>query len=60
MTTDDLDNIGGAPGRICAACGHHEDDHQLQDFELSGNTARRVFCSSCEEFHDFLARAFDD
>ena len=41
-------------GRICAACGHDEAAHVVQDAELAGGTMRRTYCEACETFHEFV------
>lgn len=55
MTNDpsETDELGGGPTRVCAYCGHNEDDHIDLEAELPGRTARRGYCETCEEWHDF-------
>lgn len=56
MTTDEilpeLEDFG-APERPCRRCGHGDAAHTLQDFELAGQTVRRIYCEPCEDWHDF-------
>ena len=55
MTTDEAPELEelGAPVRPCQRCGHGDEVHTLQDFELPGQTVRRTYCQSCEDWHDF-------
>jgi hypothetical protein len=51
----EVEEVGGAPTRVCAACGHDEDDHQVEETELAGRTERSTYCTACGAFHDFVA-----
>ncbi len=49
------EELGDAPVRACGECGHREDEHEVQEAELPGATARRTYCLACAAFHDFVA-----
>jgi hypothetical protein len=58
MTTEQApqrDDVAG-PVRICAACGHQEDEHEEQEAEVAGDTLRRTVCLECADWHDFVPR----
>ena len=40
---------------ICAACGHEQASHVIEDTELPGETRRVTYCEACEDFHEFVA-----
>lgn len=54
--TNDIEQTrdDGAPARVCATCAHSEDDHVMQQVELSGVTEERSFCGECDDWCEFF------
>ncbi|MEZ4503664.1 MAG: hypothetical protein R3C39_13645 [Dehalococcoidia bacterium] len=57
MTTDQ-DRDAGTETRICARCGHPEDQHTL--VEADGDTAAHTICEACGRPCDFAPRPLDE
>jgi hypothetical protein len=49
MTTPSDDYEPGVESRLCAVCGHDEDEHELVDLGASS----RGVCRACDDAHDF-------
>jgi ribosomal protein L37E len=56
--TSDQDRESGTEVRICARCGHPEDQHTL--IEVDGDTEAHTMCTACGSPCDFHPRPLDE
>lgn len=56
MTTDQ-DRESGTEVRLCAECGHAEDQHE--QIEASSAAGSHTVCTECGDAHEFEPRPLD-